>query len=134
MEIAREEVGKRIMATPRPDKPCPYCHQIITDLLLEMVPDADQATPDYAAINNRKPGGAITCPYCQGAVEYDVNGDDLVRSSRAPLRYSRAKTEGRANGYAQLFLNQASATPEVWADHDRGMPGALRGYRFAEDP
>jgi hypothetical protein len=122
------------MATPWPDKPCPHCHKIITDLLLEMIPDADQTTLDYKAINDRKPGGAITCAYCQEAVEYDLNGDDLARSSRKPLRYSRAKTEGRAKSYGQAFLNQSHTIPEEWAEHDKGMPGAFRGYHFAEDP
>jgi hypothetical protein len=100
------------MATPWPDKPCPHCHQTITDLLSEMVPDADQGGPDYRAINARAPGGAITCPYCQRAVEYDANGQDLVASARIPLRYSRAKTEDRARKYGQIFLNKPDATPE----------------------
>ena len=39
------------------------------------------------------------------------------------------------NGFPeQVFLNQAATTPEEWAAHDKGMPGALRGYRYAEDP
>jgi|ERR1043165_5264029 hypothetical protein len=122
------------MATPWPDKPCPHCQQIITDLLLEMVPDGEQTTADYKAINDRKPGGAITCPYCQAAVEYDANGEDLVQSSRTPLRYSRGKTEGRARSYGTVFLNKTNMTPEEWAEHDKGMAGAFRGYRFAEDP
>jgi hypothetical protein len=122
------------MATPWPDKPCPHCGKIITDLLMEMVPDADQATTEYLAINARRPGGAVTCAYCQGAIEYHSNGDDLVPSSRVPLRYSRQKTEDRAKGYGQVFLKKADATPEEWIADDKGMLGALQGYRFAEDP
>jgi hypothetical protein len=122
------------MATPWPDKPCPYCHQVITDLLLEMVPDEEQSTPEFKAINDRKPGGAITCPYCQQAVEYDANGEDLSRSDLIPLRYSRVKTEGRAQRFGQVFLNNANTTPKEWAEHDKGMPGAFSGYRYAEDP
>jgi hypothetical protein len=61
-------------------------------------------------------------------------GEDLVRSDRAPLRYSRPKTEDRARKYGQVFLNQADATPEEWVAHDKGMPGFFRGYRYAEDP
>jgi hypothetical protein len=122
------------MATPWPDKPCPHCRQVVTDLISEMVPDSDQAGPDYRALNARKPGGAITCPYCQGAVEYDTNGEDLVASGRSPLRYSRTKTEERARSYGQVFLNKANATPEEWIADDKGMSGALRGYRYAEDP
>jgi len=122
------------MATPWPDKPCPTCGQTITDLLLEMVPDADQATAEYRVVNARQPGGAVTCPYCQAAIEYHPNGEDLVQSQRVPLRYSRPKTEDRARSYGQIFLNQADTTPEEWAAHDKGMPGAFRGYRYAEDP
>jgi hypothetical protein len=99
-----------------------------------MVPDSDQATPDYGALNARKPGGAITCPYCQGPVEYHANGGDLVASSRPPLRYSRAKTEDRAKKYGQVFLNKSDTSPEEWVADDKGMAGALRGYRYAEDP
>lgn len=122
------------MATPWPDKPCPYCGQTITDLLMEMVPDSDQSTPDYKAIVDREPGGAVTCAFCQGAVEYDSNGEDLLPSSRAPLRYSRTKTEERARRYGQVFLNKSDATPEEWIADDKGMSGALSGYRYAEDP
>jgi hypothetical protein len=123
-----------MMATPWPDKPCPHCGQNIIDLLSEMVPDADQATAGYKALVARQPGGAITCPYCQGAVEYDSNGQDLVATSQEPLRYSRAKTEDRARRYGQVFLKRADATPEEWLADDKGMPGALRNYRYAGDP
>src|SRR5262245_48122144 len=122
------------MATPWPDKPCPYCLRIITDLLMEMVPDAEQRTAEYQAINDRKPGGAITCPYCQQAIEYHSNGEDLVPSRRIPLRYSRTKMEERARRYGQVFLNAANTSPEEWVSHDKGMTGALRGYKYAEDP
>jgi hypothetical protein len=130
-------VAKRVksfMATPWPDKPCPHCQQTITDLLSEMVPDSDQATADYLALNARKPRRAITCPCCGGAVEYAPNGEDLVASQRMPLRYSRAKTEDRAAKYGQVFLGKADTTPEEWLADDKGMPGALRSYRYAEDP
>ena|SRR5437762_10543073 len=122
------------MATPWPDKPCPHCQQTITDLLTEMVPDSDQTTAGYKALNDRKPGGAITCPYCQVAVEYDPNGEDLVATSRTPLRYSRSKTEDRAKKYGEVFLNKPDTTPEEWIADDKGMRGALRAYRYAEDP
>jgi len=99
-----------------------------------MVPDADQNTPDYRAITARQPGGAITCPYCQGAVEYDSNGEALVASRRTPLRYSQAKTEDRAKKYGQVFFNKPDTTAEEWIADDKGMLGALQGYRYAEDP
>lgn len=122
------------MATPWPDKPCPHCGHTITDLLMEMVPDSDQSSPDYKAVVGQKPGGAVTCPYCQQAIEYHSNGDDLVQSHRSPLRYSRVKTESRAQSYGRTFLKKADATPEEWVSQDKGMSGALRGYRYAEDP
>jgi hypothetical protein len=121
------------MATPWPDKPCPYCRQPIVDLIMEMVPDADQSTPDYAAINDRRPGGAVTCAYCQEPVEYDSNGQDLVQSTRKPLRYSRSKTEERAKFYGEAFLDNPQTSPEEWIAHDKAMPGALAGYQYAED-
>ena len=121
------------MATPWPDKPCPHCQQVITDLLSEMVHNSRQATPEYAAIVGRKPGGAITCPYCQGSVEYSSNGEDLVPSDREPLRYSRSKMEERAAKFGQAFMASADTIPEEWVRVDRGMPGALRGYKYWED-
>jgi hypothetical protein len=132
--IETKKDNKSLMATPWPDKPCPYCQGIITDLLMEMVLDADQKTAEYQAINSRKPGGAVTCPYCQGAIEYDMNGEDLVQSMRVPLRYSRLKMEDRAKCYGQVFLNKSDATPEEWVEHDKAMSGAFRRYKYAEDP
>jgi hypothetical protein len=57
-----------------------------------------------------------------------------MQSNRVPRRYSRPKTEDRARNYGQVFLNQADATPEEWVAHDKGLAGALRGYRYAEVP
>jgi hypothetical protein len=57
-----------------------------------------------------------------------------VASSGTPLRYARAKTEDRARKYGPVFLNKAGATPEECIADDKAMPGALRGYRYAEDP
>jgi hypothetical protein len=122
------------MATPWPDRPCPHCGKVITDLTMEMVPDADQTSAAYVAINSRAPGGAVTCAYCEGAIEYHANGEDMVQSATRPLRYSRRKTEERAKQYGQVFLNKPDATPEEWLADDKGMHGALRGYRYAEDP
>jgi hypothetical protein len=99
-----------------------------------MVPDAEQVSAEYRAIAGRRPGGAITCPYCQQAVEYELNGEDLVQSNTPPMRFSRQKTEDRARSYGQVFLNKADTTPEEWVTHDKGMAGALKGYRYAEDP
>jgi len=101
---------------------------------MEMVPDAEQGAAAYRAVNDRKPGGAITCPYCQQGIEYHANGEDLVRSDRIPLRYSRSKMEDRARRYGQVFLNKSNALPEEWLDHDKEMTGALQGYRYSEDP
>lgn len=32
-----------------------------------------------------------------------------------------------------VFLKKIDTTPEEWVGHDKGMPGALRGYKYAED-
>jgi hypothetical protein len=101
---------------------------------MEMVPDQDQITTDYKSVVGRRPGGAIACPYCQNAIEYDANGEDLVQSSRIPLRYSRVKTEDRARNFGQVFLNKGDTSPDEWVAADKGMSGAFVGYRYAEDP
>ena len=76
------EDSKNIPATrvmpnmaPWPDQLCPYsdCMRPIRDLLVEMVPNTDRAKPQFKAIMGQVPGGAIACPYCQGAVEYELN-------------------------------------------------------------
>jgi hypothetical protein len=36
---------------------------MIRDLLAEMVPNADQASPEFRAVVGRTPGGAIACSY-----------------------------------------------------------------------
>lgn len=110
---------------PWPHEPCPHCGLEIRDLLAEMVATADQATPEFRALIRQTPGGAITCPYCQQAVEYDSNGQSLIASARVPLRYSRAKMETRARDYGgQKDPSEPDLTPE---------PGALRGYVYVED-
>ena len=99
-----------------------------------MVSNADQATPEFKALLGQQPGGAITCPYCQGALEYDKDGQSLVASERVPLRYSRTKMELRARDYGlRKTPPEAVMMPEQWIAEERLMPGALRGYVYAED-
>ena len=99
-----------------------------------MVPNADQIKPEFLAVVGQKPGGAITCPFCQGAVEYEASGQTLVVSARMPLRYSRAKMEARAKDYGnQKQPPVPDLTPEEWVAEEKLMPGALQGYRYAED-
>jgi hypothetical protein len=105
---------------------------MIRDLLAEMVPTADQATPVFRALVGQTPGGAITCPYCQRAVEYDRDGQSLVVSTRKPLRYSRAKMELRARDYgSQKNPPDPAMTPEQWIAEEKRMPG--QGYVYVED-
>jgi hypothetical protein len=121
---------------PWPNQSCPHadCSRLIRDLLAEMVPNADQARPEFKAILGQSPGGAITCPYCQQAVEYNLNGKSLVRSARVPLRYSRSKMERRATDYgSQKNPPDATMTPEQWVAEEKLMPGALHGYQYVED-
>jgi hypothetical protein len=108
--------------------------QLITDLLVEMVPNADRASPDFKAMLGQMPGGAIACPYCQGAVEYKADGKTLAISARPPLRYSRAKMEMRATDYGrQMRPPDPAMTPEQWIAEEKLMPGALHGYVYVED-
>src|SRR5437660_130559 len=88
-------------ASPWPNQPCPQrgCGRQIRDLLAEMVPDNEQSSAEFKAVVGQQPGGAITCPFCQGAVEYEADGKTLVASQRTPLRYSRTKMERRAKDY-----------------------------------
>jgi hypothetical protein len=121
---------------PWPDQPCPHsgCGQQIRDLLAEMVPNADQTKPEFRALVGQSPGGAITCPYCQRAVEYHTDGQALVISAQTPLRYSRVKMEMRAGDYGnQKKPPDSTMTPEQWVAEEKLMPGALRGYTYVED-
>jgi hypothetical protein len=103
--------------------------------LAEMVPAVDQARPEFKALVGQRPGGAITCPYCQRAVEYDVDGSTLAISQIVPLRYSRVKMERRAKDYgSQKSPPQQDMTPEQWIAEEKLMPGALQGYCYVEDP
>lgn len=107
---------------------------MIRDLLAEMVPNSDQAMPEFQALIRQTPGGAVTCPYCQGAVEYDSDGQSLIVSSRAPLRCSRIKMELRASDYgSQKNPPDLSMTPEQWVAEEKLMSGALHGYVYVED-
>jgi hypothetical protein len=117
-------------------QPCPHpdCVRHITDLLAEMVPDPERATPDFKAIMRREPGGAITCPFCERAVEFNIGGTALTVSSRTPLRYSPTKTELRAVDYGmQLDPPHPDMTPVERIAQDKLMSGALHGYVYAED-
>jgi hypothetical protein len=124
------------MASPWPNQPCPHphCQRHITDLLAEMVPNEEHVTVAFQAVVAQRPGGAITCPFCGEAVEYDVDGQTLVVSSTVPLRYSRAKMELRAANYGiQKVPPDPTMTPEQWIGEEKLMPGALNGYEYAED-
>jgi hypothetical protein len=99
-----------------------------------MVPNVDQASPEFKALMAQEPGGAITCPYCQGAVEYQVDGKSLAVSTRTPLRYSRTKLDLRVKDYgSQKRPPELGMTPEQWIAEEKLMPGALRAYKYAED-
>jgi hypothetical protein len=121
---------------PWPNQSCPHpgCGQPIRDLLVEMVPNADQTRPGFKALLGQTPGGAITCPYCQEAVEYDTDGKSLVPSALVAFRYSRTKMERRARDYGNHKSPPDMAmTPEQWVAEEKLMPGALHGYQYVED-
>jgi hypothetical protein len=121
---------------PWPDQVCPHpeCGRHIRDLLAEMVPDEDRVRPEFKAVLGQAPGGAITCPYCQGAIEYEADGQTLMISAKVPLRYSRTKMEIRARDYGnQKNPPEPGLTPEQWIAEEKLMPGALQGYQYVED-
>jgi hypothetical protein len=121
---------------PWPHQPCPWseCSREIRDLLAEMLPDQDRSTEDFRSLLRQMPGGAVTCPYCQRAVEYGADGETLIASARMPLRYSRAKMELRARDYGTMKRPpDPEMTPEIWVAEEKLMEGALHGYRYAED-
>jgi len=100
-----------------------------------MVPDEDQVKQEFKAVVAQGQGGAITCPYCQKAVENEVDGKTLGASAREPLRCSRAKMEARDHDYgSQKNPPDPYMTPEEWVAEEKLMPGALQGYRYREDP
>ncbi len=117
---------------PWPDQPCPYpgCGQPIRDLLAEMVPSADQAKPEFKALVGQTPGGAITCPYCQRAVEYDMKltHDELeflsawAREDWEPACYGlpahRLQLAGGASGAGLIVLIKAWAEGAGKKDQD----------------
>ena len=89
---------------------------------------------EFKAVLGQTPGGAVTCPYCQQAVEYDPDGKSLVPSLRVPFRYSRAKMERRASDYGRhKSPPDMATTPERWVAEDRRMPGTLHGYQYVKD-
>ncbi|MCI0379903.1 MAG: hypothetical protein L0215_20160 [Gemmataceae bacterium] len=99
-----------------------------------MVPNDDQAKPEFKALVGQKPGGAITCPFCQGPVEYQSDGTTLAISKLTPLRYSRRKMERRAVNYGnQKNPPNPIMTPEQWIAEEKLMTGALQGYKYVED-
>lgn len=99
-----------------------------------MIPNEEQAKPEFKAVAGQQPGGSITCPYCQGAVEYASDGQTLVISQIPPLRYSRTKMESRAKDYgSQKTPAEPDMTPEQWIAEEKLMPGALQGYIYVED-
>ena len=122
--------------SPWPNQPCPHptCNRLIKDLLAELVLNEEQARPEFKAVVMQRPGGTITCPYCQGAVEYQADGKTLGVSRQTPLRFSRSKTEARARDYGSLKNPPIpDMTPEEWIAEEKLMLGALQGYRYAED-
>jgi len=128
--------GGNVAMAPWPYQPCPHpsCRQPITDLLAEMLPNADRTSPEFKSVVGQMPGGAITCPYCQEAVEYGTDGATLAVSAKTPLRYSRAKMEMRATDYgSQKSPPDPGMTPEQWIAEEKLMPGALQGYKYVED-
>ena len=99
-----------------------------------MAPNEEHTKPEFKAVAGQQPGGSITCPYCQEAVEYAEDGVTLVVSEIPPLCYSTTKMEQRAKDYGrQKKPPEPDMTPEQWIAEDKLMPGALQRYNYVED-
>jgi hypothetical protein len=81
-----------------------------------MVPNPNRATPDFKAVLGQMPGSAITCPYCQGAVEYQEDGETLAISGKGAAALLASK-----NGNASHRLRKSNEPTSRSRDDARTM-------------
>jgi len=73
---------------------CPRCGERIEDALLECIPVVRQRGPEYRLLFTCRPGAAIACPFCNGLIGFDAEGNPTEPSSGWPVvRYSRELLE-----------------------------------------
>jgi hypothetical protein len=112
---------------------CLYCQGYIIDALLECVPAARHAEPEYKLLFRAKPGAALACPYCNGLIGFDDQGQPVVPNADWPVfRYGEAEIglKKAADG------EPASTSHADWALRCRFVqPGThkpLTNYTYAE--
>ncbi len=113
---------------------CLWCQGEIVDALLECVPAEKRSSTAYRSLSLCKPGGALACPFCNGLIAFDDDGNVSPPTSGWPVfRYGRALCEAKklADGAP------AATTLPDWALQYRFMnPGThlpLTEYTYAED-
>ena len=113
---------------------CLYCQGLIIDALLECVPAARQAVAAYRSLFLAQPGAAFACPYCNGLIGFDQNGQPQSPASGWPVfRYGRDELERKK----QADGEPANVTLAEWLrKHRLTQPGThepLTEYTYAED-
>jgi hypothetical protein len=112
---------------------CLYCQGYIVDALLECIPVAKRSMPAFRLLFNARPGGALSCPYCNGLLGFNDAGQPQVPQPGWPVfRYGRAELEVK-----KLADGEPAATALTdWALRYRFVqPGTHRplvGYTYAE--
>lgn len=112
---------------------CLYCRGYIADALLECLPSAKRSSPEYRLLFYARPGAALACPYCNGLIGFDDDGQPRVPQTGWPVfRY----------GLAELHLKKHAdgEPPHIriaeWAlRHRFRQPGnhePFSGYTYAE--
>lgn len=78
---------------------CLWCQGEIVDASLECVPALKRSSPAFGLLFNMKPGAALACPYCNGLIGFDSNGEVCAPQSRsAVFRYGLAELEQKKLG------------------------------------
>ena len=73
---------------------CLYCQGYISDALLECVPAIIRSRPAYRLLFQTRPEAALACPYCNGLLGFDDDGQPCVPKSGWPVfRYGEAELE-----------------------------------------
>jgi hypothetical protein len=100
---------------------------------LECVPAGRRADPAYLLLAQARPGAALACPYCDGLIGFDDQGQPQAPQSGWPVfRYGRAELEAK-----RQEDGEPTTTPlPDWARRYRFMrPGSHQpfgNYTYAE--
>ena len=112
---------------------CLYCHGYLADALLECIPASKRSVPAFRLVFNAKPGGALACPYCNGLLGFDDDGEPRIPERGWPVfRYGLAELELKK----QTDGEPAATTLASWALRYRftrpGTHPPLSSYTYAE--